>query len=394
MTVPDKGILRRIRQHVVAKEHEFFAVVTPGFEHICERELAVMGIMGTHTIRGGISFRAKVRDVWRVHLLSRGVTRVLMRLDRFRAENFTRLHEKIASFHWELHLATDIRVICSVSCSHSRLYHTGRIDEECREGITARMRNVFGEGCSPRSDGGPVQEIFIRFEDDICTVSLDCTGEPMYRRNFRPFVERAPMRETLAACMLMEARLERYNLLLDPMCGSGVIALEGALMAGGIVPGSRRKFAFEKWPGHSEKGYAFCTREAAASVQGFPLGVSVSDIDHKSIETAAANFAHAEITDVKIVCRDFFTIDPIEFRKKKLLIAVNPPYGGRLGTHGNVAAFYKRLGDKLRKDFHSAGYAIIVPGEDAERALGIRGDRKIPFMNGGIRVALCIRDGF
>lgn len=393
MTLSIKGIERRIKRHVYADEHEFFAIVQPGFEEVAAAEITAAGGSAPETIEGGVIFRADVEIVWKIHLTAGGITRVLMRLDSFRAIYFEKLHEKIAEIPWELHITHGTFPSVSASASHSRLYHTGRIEHESRAAIAERIDSVFGGTVSAESADTNEQTVYVRFEDDRCTVSLDCTGEPLYRRGFRTFVEKAPLRETIASMMLRFAGVENYDVLYDPMCGSGVIPIEGALMSRGILPGSRRTFAFEKWPGHSEKGFAFTKRTMTGLAHRFPLAIRASDIDKGAVDTARKNFAQAGMVDISVSEKSFFDLTPEDCDEGRILFAMNPPYGERLDTNVSTARFYREIGQKIDKDFPRCGFAIIVPGEENAKHFALRYDRRILFMNGGIPVALLVRDG-
>jgi putative N6-adenine-specific DNA methylase len=392
MSLP-RNIERRVKQHVYAADQEFFAIVQPGFEKTLVAELMSLGIAGPfEETEGGVAFRCGVKDIWKIHAGSRCATRVLMRLAHFKSIYFEKFFEKMSEIPWELHLTPVIPVDVSVSCTHSKLYHTDRLKTESMNAIKKRLESAYKEKRGLIEGEG--QKIFVRFVDDLCTVSLDCTGEPLYRRGFRTFVEEAPLRETLSALMLNEARIENYDGLLDPMCGSGIIPIEAAMIAQGILPGSRRKFAFEWWPGHSEKGFAHDTRTLAQTLRDRARTIQVfaSDIDARAAATTQKNLEQSGLTDaISVQTRDFFALDAADY-PQKLLLAMNPPYGERLGTKGNILAFYRRIGEKVNGEFANAGFAIIAPGPDAEKALALDYDRKILFMNGGIKVALLLCD--
>ncbi|HEY1407008.1 MAG TPA: hypothetical protein VF857_10400 [Spirochaetota bacterium] len=388
-----KGIERRVKQHVYAKEHDFFAIIQPGFEEICSSDIFEAGGIIISSVEGGIEFRSDIETMWKTHLTSRGITRILMRLMKFKVIYFEKLFAKLEEIPWELHLDKDRSIDFSVTAVHSRLYHSGRIESECRSAIISALSRIHKDKGSIIVGGDDAQLIHIRLEDDICTVSLDCTGEPLYRRGFRTLVEKAPLRETLAAMILRYARIEQYEALCDPMCGSGIIPIEGALMAQGVPPGIRRTFAFEKWPGHSSKGFEYTKKVIREKMSTFPLSIYASDINDKAVETSRLNCSDVLFQDIKIQKRDFFDLKLSDFPEKKILFAMNPPYGERLAAGDNADTFYHKIGEKLKDDFSECGYAVIIPGTDFEKSFGLRYDRKIIFMNGGIRVALLVRDG-
>ncbi|MBN2403184.1 MAG: hypothetical protein JXN64_12390 [Spirochaetes bacterium] len=388
-----KNIERRIRQHIQAKKHDFFAVVQPGFEDTALREIQHSGasLSNVKTTVGGIEFSSDIKDVWKLNFTSRCLTRILMRIMHFRAIYFEKFRERMESIPWELYLKPGYMPGFSVKCRHSRLYHTGRIKEECIKGIISHMESVYPAYPENHSLESGSQTVYIRFEDDICTISIDTSGEPLYRRGLRTHVTEAPLRETLASCILYEADVKKFDAVLDPMCGSGVIPLEGAYISKEIPAGLRRHFTFEDWPGHRVKTFDYFRRTAKERIKtSQDFTVYASDINEKAVEITRYNALNSEIAgDIHIDCADFFSLRRKDFPEDRLLIVTNPPYGGRISVT-NITKLYRQIGEKIRGEFPGSLCAIIIPGANAEKALGISPIKRIPFVNGGIRVVLVI----
>jgi putative N6-adenine-specific DNA methylase len=248
----EKALARRVKDHVVGRRHEFFAIVHPGFEATACLELAGLGI-ATPKIQGsgGVEFSGKLDDAWRVNLGSGTASRVLMRLCEFKATGFSEFRAKLADFPWELHFADGARVAFSMHAGRSRLWHEGKLEEEAARAIKERLavhgrRVSFAEG----TEGEPAgrQTVFVRMDENRCQASLDTSGELLYRRGHGKFTEQAPLRETLACCILRAAGINRYRILLDPFCGSGTFALEAAAIFSGHPVNKDRQFAFQGWP--------------------------------------------------------------------------------------------------------------------------------------------------
>ncbi len=395
---PDgKGLARRIRQHVAGKPHRFFAVVQPGFEETARRELESLGIDSfTETTRGGLEFEAKLADCYRINLRSRTLTRVVMRLASFRVTRFSALRQRIGHIPWELYLAPGVPVIFNTTCRDSRLYHTGRIEDECLRGIRDRLAG-FGMApvVSDLNDRNRCQTIFIRFADDVCHVSLDASGEPLYRRGYKQLVADAPLRETLASLIAMEARVHEYDMVLDPMTGSGTFAIEAAMIRAGIAPGARRNFIFETWPAFSAPAFAHMKKSIGEKDAARPEkehSILCADIDEKAVSIARENSAAAGVEGLVIIERRDFFSDPYSIPEgKRALILLNPPYGKRIGSAVSALDGYRLIGDTIRRAYRSCGYAIIVPGASAEEALAIPFEKKIPFDFGGLSVHVIIK---
>jgi len=376
----EKSLARRVRQHVNGKEHEFFAIVPPGFESTAKEELAEIGIERFgDTVAGGVEFTSRLDGGYRVNLASRTISRLLMRLTEFRADGFDRMAKKALAFPWELHLEGGARVAFRVESARSRLYHEGRIEEEFRKAIPMRLAD-YGRQVE-FADGG--QTVFVRMDENRCRVSLDTSGGLLYRRGRKPFASEASLRETLAALILREAGWPRdYDVLVDPMCGAGTFTLEAMEMAAGRLPNAEREFAFLAWPAFRPAAFAHLKKELAATATADARRILTSDVDPAAVATARKNLG-----DHPVAVRDFLDSAPPTDEARRLYV-LNPPWGRRL-RGADPRKLYRRIGEVIRSD-PRAGYAIIVPELDLEKVLSLRHDRKILFRNGGIRVAVMI----
>ncbi|TFG75966.1 MAG: hypothetical protein E4H23_10155 [Chrysiogenales bacterium] len=397
--VNEKALARRIKDHVVGQGHEFFAIVHPGFEAIVLRELLELGITVPEVREnGGIEFPAKLDDAWRVNLGAGTISRVLMRLCEFKATGFSEFRSKLAAFPWELHLADDARVVFSIHAGRSRLWHEGKLEEEAARAIAERLA-VYGRSArfSAKTDAVAMgrQTVFLRLDENRCQASLDSSGELLYRRGFGKFVEQAPLRETLACGILRAAAVERYPILIDPLCGSGTFALEAGAIFSGRPVNLDRSFAFQDWPSFKAARFRHVKdgleREFKEKAPAGAHKVYCSDIDPKTTATARHNLEQAGFAPLaEVDPADFFHLHPPACDPAHVLLVMNPPYGTRQEPGADIAALYRRIGDKVRRDYAGCGYAIIVPGLEIEKALGLPHEKKILFHNGGIPVALLI----
>jgi putative N6-adenine-specific DNA methylase len=390
-----KNISRRIKQNLYAKEHSFFAVVQPGFEIIAEKEFMkiVPSMSVSSRVRGGIEFSCSVDDIRNLNLLSRTATRFMMRVDSFRAIYFERFRERLSRIPWEIYISPSVKVSFSISCSESRLYHTGRLEEEAVSALSTSMNQTYPgwDGIAMTADEkASSQVILIRLDKDDCTVSIDTTGEPLYKRGYRTFVEKAPIRETFAASILLTAGMSDYDVLLDPMCGSGVFSLEAALMKKGEPAGIRRKFAFEKWPGFSAASFEYLKKtlsgDSAVRVPG--PEIFASDIDEKAVVTAGKNFDESGVSDmINLSVKDFFTIARSGFERKKVLVVLNPPYGKRI-VPDEILPFYKRIILQVANLKPECCAYILVPSKILKNTGISQSNVVLQCNNGGIALAL------
>jgi len=396
MTPPcnEQALARRVKDHVVGRSHEFFAVVTPGFEETARRELQDLGIAAKAEGRGGVAFAGRLEDAWRANLGAGTLPRVLMRLLRFKSTGFADFRSRLAAIPWELHLADNARVRFAVSAAGSRLWHEGRLQEEAARAVAARMAAACRR--VEIGVGGSGQLVLVRLEENRCQVSLDTSGDLLYRRGLGKLTEAAPLRETLARAILLEAGIGRCRTLVDPFCGSGTFALEAGSLFLGRPANLGRFFAFEDWPSFKPARFRHVREELEGRMReraaAGPRRIFCSDLDGKAVETARRNIAAAGLDKmVQVDQADFFRLHPPAEDPSGVLLVMNPPYGARQRAGEDTAAFFRRIGDKLRRDYAGCGFAVIVPGLENEKALGLPHHRKILFRNGGIPVALLIR---
>ena len=398
--VNEKALARRVKDHVIGRCHEFFAVVQPGFETTAGSELQDLGIAAPRSAApGGLAFAAKLHDAYRVNLGCGTISRLLLRLARFRATDFGDFNGKMASVPWELYLKDNTAIAVTVTAGHSRLWHSGRLQEESLEAIGARLaayaRQVFPAREGTGAAGAHIQTVFVRLDRDRCQVSLDSSGDLLYKRGYDKFSVEAPLRETLACAILKTASIERYRVLIDPFCGSGTFGLEAGLIFSGRPPNLKRRFAFENWPAFRPAAYAHLRAELAeefkARLTPGEKKVYCSDIAAKAVRTTARNLEVMELGSLLQVRHgDFFAqplpaVDPAE-----VLLVLNPPYGGRLGSREDSVKLYRQIGLKIRRDFSGCAYAVIVPGLELEKVLSLPYEKKILFRNGGIPVSVLI----
>lgn len=396
--IKDKSLARRVKEHVIGKEHLFFTVVQPGFEDTAKRELLSMGFKAAPDfIEGGVEFSGRVDDCIRACLMVRGAARIVMRLGKFRAHKFEMLEKDISAFPWELYIAESEGIKFRASAKKSMIYHTGKLEEIFSRGIKERLdlHKIDTQYSADSTSGhSAVYTFILRNENDICSVSIDASGEFFYKRGSRGFVTKAPLRESTAALILMEAGIENYDRIIDPMCGSGTFSIEAAGILTGTPSAAEKTFAFMEWPCFKEKNFLHIRKEClgkALKPDDVKVEILTSDIDEKAAAVAKLNCNALFPGMLNPEVENFFDIKPLSDKGIKTLLVMNPPYGKRIGER-DTPAFYREIGKKIKSDFKNCGIAIIVPGEEAERALGIKYNRKILFMNGGIRSAVLFKD--
>ncbi|MDX8402709.1 MAG: RNA methyltransferase, partial [Mariprofundaceae bacterium] len=344
--------------------HDCFAVVLPGLEAIAAEELRSLGVAAAAQT-GGLTFAASDDALYRLHLRARTITRVRVRLGEATALSIPELYDKTRRQPWEHFLPRGARPHIQADAHRSRLTHTGRIARAVADGIAARLA-AHGRRGDPAKPAG----VFVRLEANRCVFSVDASGARLDRRGWRLDPGPAPLRETLAAALLMAAGHTGEVDLLAPFCGSGTLAIEGAMIAARIAPGLSRGFAFEQWPIFKPKRFQRVRERALAMRREPPAAIHASDRDAAAIARAQANAERAGVADaVRIDVRDALRLEPPAGTGEGL-IACNPPFGARLGSHAEAAALYAALAQRLRCRFPGWRAVVICADTAQVRALG------------------------
>lgn len=364
---------------MIQKPHTFFAVVQPGFEETAHKELSLSGIPESAVAKGGIAFRGALEHCYKANYYSRVVTRILMRLCHFRAYHFNEIYRTLNKFPWELYINGQT-IDIEVSVHKSKLHHTERIAREVSKAIARRL-SMFGIQCNATDT---VQKVFVRFDHDECMVSLDSSGEPLYKRGYKQLVSEAPLRETVAAALLYESNIGNYDTIIDPMCGSGTFPIEAWCILHAIPPGYNRTFAFMNWPSFRKQVFTNVVHTVPGDKKDIPVIAGDSNPDMVAIAQQNSMRAGASLYT--------YTGDFLKEKKDvgsgKVLCTVNPPYGKRIHIDDTVN-MYKRLVYVIKEWYPAWSYCILIPSGIKE-VWNIPVDKQIQFSHGGIPVTALI----
>ena len=365
----------------------FFGITAPGLEGILAAELKRLGVRVGQSVPGGVEFRGDQGSLWKANLWSRITSRIVVRADEFHASTFHELERRAKKIEWEKFIAPGSPVRFRVTCRKSKLYHSDAVAERLGNAATRTAGAKVAQDSDDEESSSDAQLFVVRIANDICTVSADSSGDLLHRRGYRQAVAKAPLRETLAAAMLVGSEWNTSAPLIDPMCGSGTIAIEAAMIARRIAPGIGREFAFEKWPDHDATGWKSLTDAArAAQLEKAPSRIIASDRDAGAVEAAKANAARAGVEeDIEIGNR---SVSEIEFPEEPGWLVSNPPYGLRVGESGPLRNLYSRLGRILAE--RAPGYVLALLSADRalDAQLGLDLREIFRTTNGGIPVRL------
>lgn len=359
---------------------QLFAATAPGLEGVCATELTALGMTGVNAVAGGVEFCGTLRDLYLANLWLRTASRVVVRFSELRCRDFPTLYRKALQLPWGRYIKPGTRLQVRATCRRSRLQHTERIAETLQKAMARAL------GGADAAASGPEQLLIVSLEDDLCRLSLDSSGELLHRRGYRQDVGAAPLRETLAAGILMLLGWQGERPLYDPMCGSGTFLVEGALLALQRPPGAERKFAFMDWPRYRPGLWRALLLEAAKQQKDSCPALVGADRDAEVLEAARRNAARAGVLE-------FVSFQPLELSQQRPslsppgLAIANPPYGARLGR-GELDGTYHALGHLYAGALSRWQRAFLCPDPRLAQVSGLPLTQVARLQNGGIRVGL------
>lgn len=371
-------------------QYSCFAITTPGLETITRKELVELGITHAEAIPGGVTWVGDLESLYLANMWSRTASRIIVRVAGFSANNFPKLEREAKKIAWAGLLSSSGSISLRVTTKKSRLYHSDAVAERFQRAISAALPGVT---FSTLTEDDHSQLVLIRLERDNVVVSIDSSGQLLHRRGYRQAVAKAPLRETIAAAMLIGIGWDRVSPLLDPLCGSGTIPIEAALMARNIAPGKNRHFAFMQWPDFNPSLWERVKAESVASeLPVINTKILGADRDNGAISASIANaeragvaadihFSTGAVSSVKAIAADLLT------GAKTVTVLTNPPYGSRVGD-STVRNLYAQFGNVLRDSFPRSVIGLLSPDRALERQTRISFRPVFSISNGGIPVRL------
>ncbi|HEX7624413.1 MAG TPA: THUMP domain-containing protein [Anaeromyxobacteraceae bacterium] len=311
----------------------FFATCAKGTEGALRRELVALKLRHVKGDRGGVTFDGELAAGMRACLHSRVAMRVLLELARFPAADNAQLYEGVRALSWTDWLTARTTLAVEATVRDSAITHSGFAALKVKDAVVDALRDRLG--ARPDVDPkDPDVSIVLHLAGDQATLSLDLAGEPLHKRGYRTLMTPAPLKETLAAAMLSLAGVERDQPFIDPMCGSGTLAIEHALAARGLPPGLSRPFGFQRWPAYRGQLQSLWDRmkeEARHSaLPRAPAPILARDLFTKALDAARRNAAAAGVLeDIRFEKGDVRDLAP-EAGQDSGTICMNPPYGERL----------------------------------------------------------------
>lgn len=383
---------------------EFFLVITPGFELLAQKEIfsRIDPDIEVKIERGGLTVRLPLLVGCSLNRVLKIPTRILLRLADFGCRDFPKLFKKTAGLPWEDWIPAGAMVDFQASSHKSRLFIKKRIEETCRDGFKKYLKAQVGGATLV---GRKIEmSVLVRVDDDICTFSLDTSGDLLHKRGTKTLSSEAPLRETIAAALLTwmstEGPAESDEItLIDPMIGSGTFAIEAAQMGHAITA---RHYAFEDFPLYQRELENSVLGSAGGQKNPAPLLANFTrflgcDIDVKAAEATRGNWRElGDSRELKIEIADVFDAKPLAIEGKRWLIT-NPPYGERLKIEGRLKDYYELLFESCERLVRPDRACFVLPDTARPEKLRVpqrwRLEKTLKFQNGGLPVTALLFSG-
>ena len=362
---------------------QFFATAPRGLEELLSKEIQSLGAADAAAVPGGVAFSGDWDVCYRANLWSRIASRVLWRVSHFEYRNENDLYEAARVLDWPRLFAVERTLRVNLTAQKSPLKSLEFATLRIKDAVCDRFRDALGK----RPDverAAPEVRVHVFLEKEKGTLYLDTSGEPLFKRGWRAEQGEAPLRENLAAGIVMLTGWQPGEPLLDPMCGGGTLLVEAAAMARGRAPGARRSFAFEKLSAFDSALWESIKREKRGPSADFRL--YGSDTDDKALDAARRNLAAAGVErGVELERAD--VLERAAPAPAGVMLA-NPPYGERMGSVEELALFYPKLGNALKQKF--AGWRCYFFSSDLRlpKLIRLEPSRRTPLWNGALECRL------
>lgn len=351
-----------------------------GLESVVVSELKRLGIEKTEVENGRINYQGDYTSVVKSNLWLRCADRVLIKLAEFKAYDFEQLFQGTLSVNWPDFIPVDGKMHVIGKSVNSRLHSVPGCQSIVKKAIVEAMKKKYRQ--ERFDESGPVYRIEISMLKDTAILTLDTSGAGLHKRGYREDQGEAPLKETLAAGLVYLSRWRPDRVFADPMCGSGTIAIEAALMGRNIAPGLLRGFSSQQWPEIPSTLWKNHIEEAEDLVSKTPLEIFASDIDKKVFTAAVSNAEKARVGD----CITFQKKPVSEFSssRKYGCIVCNPPYGERMQNDRDVQLLYREMG-KVFARLDTWSFFIMTSNEQFEKSFGKKADKNRKLYNGKIK---------
>ncbi|HZK33273.1 MAG TPA: class I SAM-dependent RNA methyltransferase [Tissierellaceae bacterium] len=361
---------------------DLIATATFGLEAVVKRELINLGYSDLKVDNGKVTFVGTEKDIPRANYWLRVADRVLLKIGEFKALSFDELFEKTKALPWDEWIPEDGNFVIEGKSINSKLYSISDCQSIVEKAIVEKLKTKYDVNWFEKT--GAKYTVEVALLKDIATLTIDTSGDGLHKRGYRDRQGEAPIKETLAAAMILLSFWNKDRVLFDPFCGSGTIPIEAAMIGRNMAPGLDRNFASEEWPRVKKEYWQEAKKEAFEAIDTkTKLHILGCDIDKQAIYRARDNAANLGFEDdIAFFNKDF---RDAELNNEYGVMITNPPYGERIGEKEEIVELYKDLGIKFQ-DLDTWSTYIITSDENFETHYGKQADRKRKLYSGRIKV--------
>ena len=350
-----------------------------GLEEVLMEELRELGAQDIEKVNRAVIFTGDKELLYKANLHLRTALRVLVPVHKFTAANEQELYNGVRQLNWSEYLDGDQTLAVESAVNSDFFNHSHYVSLKTKDAIVDQFRDKTGARPWVNIDN-PDLTIHIHIFKDNCTISLDSSGETLHKRGYKTANTPAPLSEVLAAGMILLTGWRGEKPFVDPMCGSGTIALEAALIAANIAPGVfRGDFGFKHWKNFDAALWQKLYKEALNQERESKYKIIASDISLQAVRVAEENMQNAELEEKLIILKKSF--EELEPPREPGIIVMNPPYGERLAEE-NIIQFYKEIGNTLKQKWNGFEAWILSSNRQALKQVGLRTSKKTTLYNG------------
>lgn len=365
----------------MSKKINLIATVAFGIESVVKDEIKKLGYEVTEVENGKIRYSGPLEAIPRSNLWLRCADRVLLEIGRFRAVTFDELFEKTKALPWEDWIPVDGEFpAAKITSVKSTLFSKSDGQRIVKKAVVERLKSNYHVDWFEENSGK--YPIHIQILKDEVTLSIDTSGSGLNKRGYRQYGNEAPLKETISAALVYLSRWKPDRFFLDPLCGSGTIVIEAALMGKNIAPGLKRNFASEDWAFLPKEMWKQARQEAKEAINDKEFLLLGSDIDSDALKQARTNAELAGVTDY--VAFQKLPVQSVTTKKKYGVIITNPPYGERIGEEKEVQRLYRDMG-KVFRSLGDWSYFVISGYEQFEKYFGEKSTKNRKLYNGDIK---------
>jgi len=360
------------------KQYELIATTTFGIEAICKRELVALGFEVVKTELGKVTFLSDKAGIARANLWLRSADRVLLKIGEFKALTFDELFDKTTALPWHEYISVDGKFTVNGKSVKSKLFSISDCQRIVKKSIVKNLEKKHQVKWFPET--GASYTVLVSLLKDVATLTIDTSGEALHKRGYRIKTVEAPIKETLAASMILLSYWNKERVLYDVFCGSGTLPIEAALIGRNIAPGLSRDFASKHWNFIGEQVWKEEKKKAFQAIDyDSEITIYASDINERNLAAAMENAEEAGVDDcIEFKVSDFKDLD---LKNDYGIVISNPPYGERLDDDKSVRKLYNVLGDKFKKLDTWSKY-FLTSFDEFEKEYRKDSDRKRKLYNG------------